>query len=259
VPATRRSLETPEREAQVEATARLIGSDLTTAGAAFMSSHMELVGFIGFVGELANRIDGVLDVIDQADGEQGATRPKRRVSKELDPHRKVMQEVLLSRGVDSYLTYVSELLALIFKTRPETLRSKEQVRIDFVLGFDTMEELQDAIAERRVERLAYRGMKELSEWVEATLGFTLVPDERRLRVIERMVEQRNLITHHRGVIDYRYVRRLGNADGGIGDVLDLGESPADAILTTAQAVADADSRAAAKWGIERKPYRMPRD
>jgi hypothetical protein len=259
VPTTNQFLNSPEREAQLESTANLIGTDMTAAGRVFMASHMELLGFIGFVAQLTERIDRVVDLFDKYDKEEGKTRSFTRAGEELDPHRKIMQEVLLTRGADSYLTYVSELLALVFKTRPETLRSKEQVRIDFVLGFDTMEELQEAIAERRVERLAYRGMKELSEWVETTLGFTLAPDKKTLKAIERVVEQRNLITHHRGVIDHRYVRRLGDADGEVGTVLNLGESPADAILTTAQAVADADSRAAAKWGLEREPYRLRQD
>ncbi|HEX2096032.1 MAG TPA: hypothetical protein VHF50_01535 [Solirubrobacterales bacterium] len=165
-----------------------------------------------------------------------------------------MQEVLLTRGVDSYLTYVSELLSLIFRERPETLRSKEKVSIDFVLSFDAMEELQEAIAERRVERLAYRGMAELAEWMEETMGFALVSDRKRLRRIEQLVEQRNLIVHHRGIIDHRYVRKLGTSDGKVGDKLKLEDSAPDAILALAEAVSDADARAAAKWGLAQEPH-----
>lgn len=110
-----------------------------------------------------------------SDGTEEKKFPKGQSQRELNQFRRLLAEVLLSRAVDSYLTYVSELLSLVFKERPETLRSKEQVRIDFILSFNSMEELQEAVAERRVERLAYRGMAELVGWMKETLGFRWYP------------------------------------------------------------------------------------
>lgn len=249
---------TKERLDQAETAAQLlVEGTLTSAGANFATAHGELIGFIGFVGQLTEHIDGVLDWIDDGLEKEGEARANKPFQRMLNPYRPLIQELLLSRGVDSYLTYVSELLSLVFRYRPETLRSKETIPIDFVLGFETMDELQDAIAERRVERLAYRGMAELSTWVRETLGFALVTDAARLRLIERLVEQRNLVVHHRGVIDHRYVRKCGTGDGAVGDTLKLGNSAADAALTLAEAVGDADARAAQKWGLERNSRPTP--
>jgi len=69
-------------------------------------------------------------------------------------HEPLLQEMVVVRFVDNFLCYLGELLALIFGTRPETLRSSEQERIDFVLQYDSMDELRAALAEKRVERLA---------------------------------------------------------------------------------------------------------
>jgi hypothetical protein len=244
---------TKEREEQVERFAGFVAEDVTNAGANYFRANFEVVGFLGFVGTLTQHVDGVLASLDDELEADEDSRERRPFGRRLDPFRPLMWELLLSRGVDSYLTYVAELLSLVFRERPETLRSQEQVAIDFVLGFDSMEELQEAIAERRVERLAYRGMADLVAWVRETMGFDLVADRERLRLIERLVEKRNLIVHHRGVIDRRYVRNCGTADGDVGNILNPKEGAADALLVLGEAVGDADVRAAQKWGLERKP------
>lgn len=212
---------------------------------------MDMIGFLNFVAFLPQHVDGVLDGLGGPDGDDA--QPSRVFQRGVDPFRRLLGEVLLSRAVDSYLTYISELLSLIFRERPETLRSREQVRVDFVLDFDSMEELQEAIAERRVERLAYRGMAELVEWVRETLGFTLVADRKNMKLIESLVEKRNLVVHHRGVIDRRFIRKLGTGYGKVGDVLNLREDTQDALLVLSEAVWDVDKRAAEKWALERGP------
>lgn len=242
---------TKEREAQLEHVAERVASDVTSAGATYFRAHFELIGFVAFVGHLVDHMDGVLGWLDEELGDQEEKR--RPFGEKLDPFRPLLQELVLSRGVDGYLTYVSELLSLVFRNRPETLRSKETVPLDFVLGFETINELQEAIAERKVERLAYRGMAELAEWVRDAMGFELVTDRKRLNDVKRLVERRNLIVHHRGVIDERYVRNCGEADGKVGEKLKLREGAADAVLLLAEAVSDADSRAAEKWGLDREP------
>lgn len=176
------------RKAQAELAKQMalaIGEIGTTAGGNFFVTHMELIGFVNFVSALPRHIDGVLDGLHDPEDED-EHKASRVFQRGLDPFRPLIGEVLVTRAVDSYLTYISELLSLVFRERPETLRSKEQISVDFVLGFDSLEELQEAIAERRVERLAYRGMAELADWVRDTLGFTLVSDHERLRLIERL-------------------------------------------------------------------------
>jgi hypothetical protein len=243
---------TKEREGQLERFAGLVTEDVTSAGADYFRANIEVVGFLGFVGTLTEHIDGVIASLDDELEANEDSRGRRPFGRRLDPFRPLMWELLLSRGVDSYLTYVAELLSLVFRERPETLRSQKQVPIEFVLGFDSMEELQNAIAERQVEGLAYRGMADLAAWVRETMEFDLVADRKRLRLIERLVEKRNVIVHHRGVIDRRYVRKCGTADGDVGAMLNPKEGAADALLVLGEAVRDADVRAAQKWGLERK-------
>ena len=248
-----------QREGKIANALRYFEGDLTVAGVNFFRSHLKLIHFIGFVDGLAKRNDKIWETLDEllSDGTEENSFPIGQSQRELGQFRRLMAEVVLSRAIDSYLTYVSELLSLVFKERPETMRSKEQIPLDFILRFDSMEELQEAVAERRVERLAYRGMGELAGWVKETLGFALIPDRDQLKLVERLVEQRNLLVHHRGVIDHRYVRKVGSSDGAVGEMLKVKEGAKHAVTALAEVAGEADQRAAVKWGLERKPFPSP--
>jgi hypothetical protein len=232
--------------------AKGIGQATVPAGH-FFSSYMELFGFVNFVAALPRHVDDMVEQLDEALGTEGEDRAVKVFQRGLDPFRPLIAEVMLTRAVDSYLTYVTELLTLVFRERPETLRSKATIRVDFALGFDSLEELRAGIAEEKVDDLAYRGMAELAKWVEDALGFALIPERGSRKKIERLVEKRNLIVHHRGVIDNRYIRQCGARDGAVGDSIDARDDASEAIALLAEAVWDADRRAAEKWKLKRRP------
>lgn len=154
--------------------------------------------------------------------------------------------------VDNFLTYMAELLSLIFRTKPEALRSGQMMEVKDILQYQTMTELVDAIADRRVNQLAYRGLKELHEEASRTLGFPLFENAKDLRRAVVIVEVRNLIVHKRSVVDSHFVSKLGCSDLGVGEVIQV-----DAELTDAarrflgRAVTQIDQRAAEKFGLPR--------
>lgn len=60
-----------------------------------------------------------------------------------------------------------------------------------MLSHESMDELVRALAERRVDRLAYRGLRELAADLKDTLGLVLFDNEDDLPRAERIVETRN--------------------------------------------------------------------
>ena len=166
----------------------------------------------------------------------------------------VVFQMLVTRSVDSFLTYIADLLALLFRTRPEMLRSAEQVRTEFILRFDSMDDLVEALAERRVERLSYAGMDDLTTNLSESVGFDLFPDAADLARAARIVEDRNLIVHNRAVVNRRYLSKVAEATTALGDRLELDFEPvfADLSFLTERAT-DIDARAAAKWSIAQSP------
>ncbi len=71
-------------------------------------------------------------------------------------HEALICEMAVCRVVDNYLIYVSDLLALIFSARPETLKSSEVVTLEFVLTNRTTPQLINAIVRRKVDRLLFK-------------------------------------------------------------------------------------------------------
>src|SRR6266511_3891545 len=140
--------------------------------AAWVKDVSQLVWFVLFVASLAIRADEAVRTASKALLEYEEDEAKRTelqaamdrgagTTDLLRSNRHLVLQMAVQRSVDNYLTYLSELLALLFRTRPETLRSSETVPLEEVLRHMSMDELIAALAERRVERLAYLGMADL--------------------------------------------------------------------------------------------------
>jgi hypothetical protein len=147
----------------------------------------------------------------------------------------------------SYLAYLSELLGLVFKTTPETLRSSDQVRLDEVLRHTSMGELISFLAERRVERLAYLGMADLAADLSDKLSFALFERPDDLQNAVRINAMRNLIVHGRAIVNARFVEQLPEYAGEQGEllVLDVDDVFRD-IDFLSRMVYETDGRAAGK-------------
>lgn len=115
-------------------------------------------------------------------------------------HDSLLAEMLVARHVDNFLAYVVQLLTLVFAARPELLRSQEQVRLDFVLSHPDKDSLVRALIERRVDRLAYLGIRDLDKDIQDRLGFSLFATPEDLETAVTLIETRNVIVHNRGIV-----------------------------------------------------------
>lgn len=167
-----------------------------------------------------------------------------------DFHIKTFFEMILCRGVDNFLTYISQLLALIFISKPETLRSSDKVRVDYVLQHPNMEELIKDLVERRVNDLSYQGMHKLNKHLAEEIGLQLIPDGPKLNKIVRLIECRNIIVHNRGIVNKLFLSRVLNSKEKLGDSLDL-DSPNFFMdqMFLAEQVENIDSLAAKKFSL----------
>jgi hypothetical protein len=161
-------------------------------------------------------------------------------------------EMMLVRGTDNFLTYLSELLALVFTSRPETLKSAETVRLEDILKHATMDDLVKRLAERRVERLSYQGMKDLQKDLAEKLNFEIFPSPEPLSRAVRIIEIRNLFVHNRGIVNRTFQARTGDSPLAIGSLFELRPHPLISDLDfLAHFVLDIDKRASVKFGLAR--------
>ena len=115
--------------------------------------------------------------------------------------------LLLVNVADNYLAYLCELVTLILKSKPEALRSSKTVTLEQVLSFDTISDFIEEQIESEVTGLAQKGYKEIKNYF-AELNLGLSDSEDDAKSITRVIEDRNLFVHRRGIVDRRYLRRL---------------------------------------------------
>jgi hypothetical protein len=121
-------------------------------------------------------------------------------------NRSALMEIAVTRYVDSFLVYVSELISLLFRQRPECLKSSEQVPLEDVLRHNTLDEFVAWQVDERVNRLSYKVFDEIQKYVYSRFGFLLVEKDTELeRNLLRAIATRNLPVHRRGVVDERYI------------------------------------------------------
>jgi hypothetical protein len=239
-------------------------AQLTAACSRFFEDHVRLMSLIAFVGAMADRSDEAARIATQTLIKLAKTDEEKqkyeRVAKErgsatktLSSFRIVLLEMVHCRSVDNFLTYVSELLTLVFRTRPETMRSGDSEKLDYILQFQSMDDLVAAIAEKRVNDLSYEGIGKLSKYLEDRIGLELFTRQDDLERARYLVELRNLIVHNRGIVNQSFLSRLSHSNqklGKVGEPIDLN---VDVVFDGCDfLVADAfdiDGRAAAKFGL----------
>lgn len=174
----------------------------------------------------------------------------KQIMEELSSHLPLLNQMVFCRVVDNYMTYLSELLALIFQSRPETLRSSEQERLDFILQHSTMEDLIAAISEKRVLSLSYRGMSDLASHLSERFGLQIFEGSQALENAVRIVEVRNLVVHNRGVVNKVFLQRVPGVRATLGESIEVtmrgAHEDADFL---AMSVTRIDSEAAQKYGL----------
>lgn len=155
---------------------------------------------------------------------------------------RVRGELALTRYVDNYLTYIADLLREIFIARPDTLRSREQLTVDEVLSNATMEDLTAYLADRKVTRLSFRGLGELTDYFAGTLGLRLVEDP-ELRDCRGIVDERAIASGLDAAV-YAAGERV-RVSSGAGFRMMAG---------VVVAVLDIDERAASKFALAREEH-----
>jgi hypothetical protein len=243
---------------------------MSQAGWSFRQENGRLLHFVEYVASLATATDKTARVAARALYEVEEPEKYREALDKIekrgafrafrDVHRALLFEMMICRGVDNFLSYITQLLALIFRTRPETLRSSETVRLDAVLKHSTMADLVHELAERRVNQLSYQGMRDLAAYVSDRLGFVMFVDADKLNNAFRIIESRNLIVHNRGIVNELYLSRVGSSPAPLGVPIPMDPNRVlDDLEFLEAAVRDIDARAAAKFGLPVEAKGAPPD
>ncbi len=230
--------------------------------ARYISEHKRLGNLLSFVLALAATIDNnpkiamrALADVDKKGGENELEEQLKKADQEgavsaFGGHFHLVKDMLVCRAVDNYLCYVTDLLSAIFRKRPETLKSNDQIRLDQVLAHDDMDALISFIADKKVNELAYQSMVDLKRYLKERLGFDLFKNEEQENEIIRAVLIRNHLVHTRGRISEKLLKTYSDPKLEVGDEIKLGTSETfDIILSLLGSAESIDVAASSKYGL----------
>ncbi len=234
---------------------------------AFMSARSESLSFFGFLTGLVLHTDLAAHVArevlahrphPQISPEDLAKKEPGEATKRLRRSSQLLLEMLLTRAVDNFLTYLGGAIRLALVAKPEMLRSSDTIRLVDALRFGSMPELVADLADRKVMRLTYGGFVDLTDWCERQMGLQLA-DETSAKALVEIIETRNVIVHSRGSVGPKYVRTVKGSGFADGDYRKLDvhyfEAAENALADCAM---EFDQRLIAKFALAAKTYERNR-
>lgn len=191
----------------------------------YLKRQREIFDSFFFVVQLADRADKARLTAARAlagSGDEKYAKKLQDVEADPDPamrrlrsHGRLQVENLLIRSVDNFLSYLSDAIHVAMETQPELLRSKEEIRLEELLDFDSFDDLISYLIDRKVTRLAYQGIDGLSDFIQTRLGMQLCSEEPEQVLLTIAVELRNIYTHNRGLVSDITLKRLERIEHGI--------------------------------------------
>ncbi len=132
------------------------------------------------------------------------------------PHGRTLMRLLFAALIDSFETYLADLLLEIHLANPNTLKSEGTISIERALSNQDMAELIHMIALDRVSKLKRGDEEGFTKSFKSTTG-TDILSESDLPILKTLFQVRHIYTHNNGRVDKRYIEKQGSTSYRIGD------------------------------------------
>ncbi len=193
---------------------------LTSSAASFFHHHNAAFGVLFGAIDSAVFADNAAFVARAVlEGDKPLPRgfdPHKMLSEESGPHlrrlrstQRQMLEMIYIRLADNFLNYIMDVVAECINGQPNLLRAgKDQIAIDAVLEFQTLEELRAHLIERKLISIAYLGLDKQLDWIADHLGLEGVKDRPCYPSVVELVEARNCMVHGRGKVGDKFIKAV---------------------------------------------------
>lgn len=124
-----------------------------------------------------------------------------------------------TRTIDNFISYLKDILIEVMNKKPDLLKSSETEKLDFILSFNNIEDLRKALIDKKIEKLLYKGIDDLLDYIKDRLGIELIDSDDEKKFINQMIKQRNLIVHNRGIISKSFAKEFAQYSDKVGATL----------------------------------------
>lgn len=109
---------------------------------------------------------------------------------------------------DNALSYFKDILVEVVRKQPNLLMSNEQEELNYILSFDTMDDLVKALTEKKIKKLFYGNIDGIKKFFKKRLNIDLFKNEEDEINFALLIKQRNLIVHNRSIITEEFANEF---------------------------------------------------
>lgn len=170
---------------------------VTSAGLGYMGRIIELREFTAFFFGIIKALPNVADLSEDEKAKAKLAAKKGEVLRyNYSIHRQFVNEIMLTRAVESFDLYILQILRLIFEAQPNLLKSESPIDAAMVLELRTFEHIVYHLAERKLHDLSYKPLSELQKFLKDRIGLDLFRSQETYEMALLASEVRNLIAHN---------------------------------------------------------------
>ena len=168
---------------------------ITYSCLAYIARIMELRDFIAFFFGIVKSSDAFIKSLTEKSGKEFELEvSKYKIGQyNFSTHRQFVNEMMLSRAVESFDLYVLTVLREIFTAKPEMLKSESAIDAATVIDLRNFDEIIFYLAERKLHELSFKPLSDLSKYIESRTGILLFKNEEVYETVLLASEVRNLI------------------------------------------------------------------
>jgi hypothetical protein len=168
--------------------------------------------------------------------------------------RPLINQIMLSRAIESFDLYLTTAMRDIFLAKPEMLKSEGSIDVSAVIEAGTYENVVWEIVNKKLHELSYKSLSELRKFIISRTGIDLFPSEAAYEMTVLASEIRNLIAHNDCIVNDVFMARIKGIDMPL-ELSSTGRVKIDdlwlrrASYTLDSLVFEFDERAAAKFDV----------
>lgn len=219
----------------------------------FIINTVMVVDYIPYHAEKTlELVDGLVteQEIAKSPEELMQTNPGNHIKK-LRRHSQEFIEMIYSRQVDNFQTYIVNLVREILKVQPNILHNNHpHISIAQLLEVESKDELIIEVIENKVSSLANKGFTSIDKWCKKS-GIPLTVDQEINIKLKEFIAIRNIIVRNRCVVDEKYLRVIPHSKYKKGSLRKLKVNDLyDAVNIFSEVVKQTDKNSIEKFSLE---------
>lgn len=142
---------------------------------------------------------------------------------EADSFRIIIHEMYVTRTINIFNDYISNLLTLIYRECPHALRAggRSEIKLNEVLDADSLDDFIHDFTARRVDQLGRKSLSKLIDYLNERHGFSISTETEAFFQSRELFEVRHIIVHNGRRVSHSFLSRTDRDDLEVGQEFPL--------------------------------------